>query len=146
MPFTNNLSEGESSEDWSIQEQWISHLNISVLFDNDTASCFDFADITKIATLQRATLLHGQFHVHVKLPAHLEGDRYAIIKVLTSEDVSDSGNDCQKTVKDLKQCSHVDSHRYVCDCLYRCRLLVKLFFVSASLAYNSLPVCEIRVI
>ena len=126
-----------------VEERWLSDLNISSLYDNDTASCLDFTRTTNVITLRLNTLLQGYFYVIVILPENLEADRHSIIRVLTLEDITETGNSCPRT-KEFRKCRKLEGPEYVCFCRKPCEVSVKVSFVSEWLNANEpKKVCEI---
>ena len=132
------------SELWFIQEKRLSDLNVTSLFDNDTATCFEFKGVAAIFTIKRFGLDQGYFDIHVMLPNDLEANRHDIVRVLTLEDADDFTDSCQYP-KEFRKCLNKEGFVYSCYCQEECHVYVKITFVSQWVKMRqSLMVCEIR--
>ena len=125
---------------WSVQERWLSDLNVSSLWDGDNSTRLDLADVTTILTLQQEATLISGFYVKVVLSDKLEKYRRSIVRVLTSSPDSSS---CPEP-KQFRKCIFLEDHVYSCFCSQQCQLLVKLTFVSEwAKVYRPHEICEI---
>ena len=122
-----------------MDELWLSDLNVSQVYDNDTTTCMEFTNVTPLLTLLNKTPLRNSFTVDIVLK---ESHHHAAIRVLTSETVVTS---CSQP-KELKQCQRANDDLYHCLCELNCQVSVKLMLMSESIAADeTLKICEIYV-
>ena len=120
-----------------MDELWLSDLNVSKVYDNDTMTCMEFTHVTPFLTLLHKAPLRYAFTLDIILG---ESRHHAAIRVLTSE--TDS-NSCSQLM-DLKQCQRAADSKYHCVCELNCQVSVKLMLMSHAIASDqTLKICEI---
>ena len=122
-----------------MDEPWLSDLNVSQVYDNDTTTCMEFTNVTPFLTLLNKTPLRNSFTVDIVFK---ESHHHAAIRVLTSETEVTS---CSQP-KELKECQRANDDLYHCLCQLNCQVSVKLMLMSKSIpADETLKICEIFV-
>ena len=123
-----------------MEEPWLSHVDISPLFDNNTDSCVDMANIATIFTLQQNQTFLYQLKVKIVLAESFESRRKANIKVLAYKHDGIVSGSCAKPTE-YTECMYSEGSTYFCKCQRMCKLVVKFMFLSESKLPS--PVCEI---
>ena len=123
-----------------MDELWLTDLNVSQVYDNNTMTCVDFKASNPILTLLHKAPLQNAFTLDIVLG---NSHHHAAIRVLTSETDSTS---CSQLM-DLKQCQQTGDNKYHCVCELKCQVSVKLMLMSKSIAADeTLKICEIYLI